>query len=107
MRNLLLALVLLFTASAYSQSTTWIPIVIEDGKDTEYLAYEKNWMKINQALIDAGYRTGWSVWKRTPKEGDDGWAQYYVVVGNNDEKQLSQDEWPSFIQDALGRNQEQ
>ena len=36
------------------------------------------------------------------EEGDDGWAQYYVVVGNNDEKQLSQDEWPSFIQDALG-----
>jgi len=105
MRIFLLALVLLFTASAYSQATTWIPIVIEDGMDTEYLAYEKNWMKINQALIDAGYRTGWSVWKRTPKEGDDGWAQYYVVVGNNDQNQLSQDEWPSFIQDALGKNQ--
>ena len=55
-------------------------IVIEDGKDMEYLAFEKNWMSINKALIDAGYRTGWSVWKRTPKEGDDGWAQYYVVV---------------------------
>ena len=31
---------------------------------------------------------------------DDGWAQYYVVVGNNDEKQLSQDEWAPFMQKA-------
>ena len=94
-----------FSITTYSQSTSWIPIVIEEGKDTEYLAFEKNWMSINEALIDAGYRTGWSVWKRTPKEGDDGWAQYYVVVGNNDEKNLSQNEWPSFMQKALGKSQ--
>ena len=58
----------------------------------------------NKALIDAGYRTGWSEWKRTPKEGDDGWAQYYALNGNNDEKQLSQDEWAP-LQKALGKSQ--
>ena len=44
--------------------------------------------------------------KRTPKEGDDGWAQYYVVVGNNDEKQLSQEEWAPFMQKALRKKSE-
>ncbi|MFL2707355.1 MAG: hypothetical protein ACJ0FW_00655 [Gammaproteobacteria bacterium] len=105
MKKFLLILIMFFSITTYSQSTSWIPIVIEEGKDMEYLAFEKNWMSINQALIDAGYRTGWSVWKRTPKDGDDGWAQYYVVVGNNDEKILSQDEWPSFMQKALGKSQ--
>lgn len=105
MKNLLLTFLMFMTLNTFSQSTTWIPIVIEDGKDMEYLSFEKNWMSINKALIDAGYRTGWSVWKRTPKEGDDGWAQYYVVVGNNDEKQLSQDEWAPFMQKALGKSQ--
>ena len=105
MKNLLLTFLVFATLTTYSQSSTWIPVVIEEGKDMEYLAFEKNWMSINEALIDAGYRTGWSVWKRTPKEGDEGWAQYYVVVGNNDEKQLSQDEWGPFMQKALGKSQ--
>ena len=105
MKNLLLTFLVFATLTTYSQSSTWIPVVIEEGKDMEYLAFEKNWMSINEALMDAGYRTGWSVWKRTPKEGDEGWAQYYVVVGNNDEKQLSQDEWGPFMQKALGKSQ--
>ena len=80
MKNLLLTFLMFVTLNTFSQSSTWIPIVIEDGKDMEYLAFEKNWMSINKALIDAGYRTGWSVWKRTPKEGDDGWAQYLSLI---------------------------
>ena len=47
MKNLLLTLIMFFSITTYSQSTSWIPIVIEEGKDTEYLAFEKNWMSIN------------------------------------------------------------
>ena len=28
--------------------------------------------------MDAGLIAQWSVWKRTPREGDENWAQYYV-----------------------------
>ena len=57
MKNLLLTFLMFLTLNTFSQSSTWIPVVIEDGKDMEYLAFEKNWMSINKALIDAGYRT--------------------------------------------------
>ena len=63
---------------AYSQSTAMIAILLEDGKESEYLAIEKNWNIAAQAMVDAGMIAQWSVWKRTPREGDENWAQYYV-----------------------------
>ena len=63
---------------SYSQSTAMIVILLEDGKESEYLEKEKNMNIAAQAMVDAGLIAQWSVWKRTPREGDDNWAHYYV-----------------------------
>ena len=63
MKKIVFILTLLYSTSLISQSTQWLPMVINEGKDAEYLELEKNWMQINQALIDDGYINNWSVWK--------------------------------------------
>ena len=63
MKKIIFILTLLFSTNLISQSTQWLPMVINEGKDAEYLELEKNWMQINQALIDDGYINNWSVWK--------------------------------------------
>ena len=79
MKKLLFTLTFVFAISiAYSQSTAMIAILLEDGKESEYLAIEKNSNIAAQAMVDAGMIAQWSVWKRTPREGDENWAQYYV-----------------------------
>ena len=55
MKKIIFILTLLFSTNLISQSTQWLPMVINEGKDAEYLELEKNWMQINQALIDDGY----------------------------------------------------
>ena len=98
-------LFLLAPAVTLAQYVTAEFVVLNDGTDSDYNQLEKVWKVYHQKSVDSAEKLGWSVWKRTPKEGDDGWAQYYVVVGNNDEKQLSQDEWAPFMQKALGKSQ--
>ena len=55
-----------------------IALVLKEGKETEYLAKEKNWNKAAQAMVDAGMIAQWSVWKRTPRDGDEERADYYL-----------------------------
>ena len=106
MKKIIFILTLLFSTNLISQSTQWLPMVINEGKDAEYLELEKNWMQINQALIDDGYINNWSVWKRTPKEGDDGWAQYFVIIGNNDEMSFDSNEFNSYLRQVFkGKSQ--
>ena len=70
MKKLIFTTILFLAISiAYSQSTAMIAILLEDGKESEYLAIEKNWNIAAQAMVDAGMIAQWSVWKRTPREG--------------------------------------
>ena len=78
MKNFITISLILISYLSYSQSTAMIAIVLEDGKESQYLAKEKNWNIAAQALVDAGIIAQWSVWKRTRREGDEKGAQYYV-----------------------------
>ena len=78
MKNTILCTLLLIGSVTFAQSTNMIEIFLEDGKEVEYLEKEKNWNIAAQAMVDAGMIQQWSVWKRTPREGDESWAQYYV-----------------------------
>ena len=78
MKNFIAVSLILISYLSYSQSTAMIAVVLEDGKESQYLAKEKNWNIAAQALVDAGIIAQWSVWKRTRREGDENWAQYYI-----------------------------
>ena len=51
---------------SYAQTTTMIAVVLEDGKEQEYLNYEKNWHKVANEMVKDNLIVQWSVWKRTP-----------------------------------------
>ena len=36
---------------SYAQTTTMIAVVLEDGKEQEYLEYEKNWHKTAKEMV--------------------------------------------------------
>ena len=89
---------LLFCALSYSQTTAMIALVLKEGKETEYLAKEKNWNKAAQAMVDANMIAQWSVWRRTPREGDEDWADYYVFRRTTAEQDENPQIWDNFNQ---------
>ncbi|MDB4067636.1 hypothetical protein N9525_06855, partial [Flavobacteriaceae bacterium] len=69
-------------------------MLLEDGKEESYLKLEENWQKVNEALVADGYITQWSVWKRTPRANDEGWAQYFVMIRRNAKQdKMDQNNW--------------
>ena len=83
MKKLLFALTFIIGLNSYGQSTVMLAMALEDGKEDAYLKMEKNWQTLNEAAVDKGIITQWSVWKRTPREGDEGWAEYFVMIRSN------------------------
>ena len=86
MKKLLLITFLFSVLTTSAQTTTMIAVVLENGKEQEYLNYEKNWNKAAQQMVQDDLITQWSVWKRTPRDGDDNWAQYYVFRRSSKEQ---------------------
>jgi hypothetical protein len=80
----------------YSQSTAMIAIVLEEGKESQYLDQEKNWNIASQALVDAGIIAQWSVWKRTARKGDENWAHYYVFRRTTADQDSNPQNWDNF-----------
>ena len=78
MKKITVSTLILFSYFTFAQSTAMIALVLNDGKESDYLEKEKNWNVAAQAMVDAGMIAQWSVWKRTPRDGDNGWAHYYV-----------------------------
>lgn len=102
MKKLLFAIVLLTTMYSFGQSTTMLAMLLEDGKEESYLKMEENWKKVNEAFVANGSITQWSVWKRTPREGDENWAQYYVLIRRNAKQdQLQNDNWKEVAYNAF------
>ena len=57
-----------------------------------------------QAMVESGLIAEWSVWKRTPREGDDNWAHYYVfrrTTKAQDENPQNWDNWKKVIYEAF------
>ena len=78
MKKFIISSFILISHISFGQSTAMIAVVLEDGKESDYLTTEKNWNIAAQAMVDAGMIAQWSVWKRTPRKGDENWAQYYI-----------------------------
>ena len=108
-RQLITLTFLLVSFLAFSQTTVMIAHVLEEGKESEYLAKEKNMNIAAQALVDAGFFEQWSVWKRTPREGDDNWAHYYVfrrTTAAQDSEPQNWENWKEIIYKAFkGKSQ--
>ena len=79
MKNLLLILTLIFSFSLSGQYAIMSAVDLNEGAEDEYLKLEKFWSAIHQEAVDQGIQTGWSVWKRTPKEGDEENAAEYLI----------------------------
>ena len=94
MKKTVFIIIFFLATFSYAQSTTMLAMLLEDGKEESYLKLEENWQKVNEALVAEGYITQWSVWKRTPREGDDGWAEYFVMIRRNAKQdKMDQNNW--------------
>ena len=104
MKKLILFISLFSVLVLSAQSTTMIAVVIEEGKEEDYLKYEKNWHKAAQQMVDDDLIVQWSLWKRTPRDGDDNWAQYYVLRSSSKEQdsiETSTATWDNSIKKAF------
>ena len=81
---LLLLLVPLFGLAQYAIADF---IVLNEGTEEDYLELEKVWKVYHQKSIDAGEKSGWAVWKRTPKDDDGELAADYVVFNQFNSKE--------------------
>ena len=92
----LFLLIFLVSSFSFSQTTAMIALVLEEGKESEYLAKEKNWNIAAQAMVDAGMIAQWSVWKRTARKGDENWAHYYVFRRTTAEQDANPGLWDNW-----------
>ena len=96
MKKLLFVFTFFLAFYSYCHSTVMLAMVLEEGKEDAYLKMEANWQKVNEAAVARGLITQWSVWKRTPREGDEGWAEYFVMIRSHAEQEkmaMSVSEW--------------
>ena len=94
MKKIVFVIAFFLATFSYAQSTTMLAMLLEDGKEESYLKLEENWQKVNEALVADGYITQWSVWKRTPRANDEGWAQYFVMIRRNAKQdKMDQNNW--------------
>tara|TARA_B100001758_G_scaffold118735_1_gene102013 strand:+ start:323 stop:1090 length:768 start_codon:yes stop_codon:yes gene_type:complete len=104
MKKIFYAAFTLFTTLSFAQSTVMIALVLEDNKENEYLEKEKNWNIAAQAMVDNDMIAQWSVWKRTPREGDENWAHYYVfrrTTAEQDKNANNFDNWKKIVHGAF------
>ena len=81
MKKILLLFTVLFSFSVNAQTVMWA-IDLNDGAEDDYLKLEEFYSEIHKEGLKQGLRSGWSVWKRTPKEGDEANAAEYIIFDN-------------------------
>ena len=81
MKKILLILTVLFSFSVNAQTVMWA-VDLNDGAEDDYLKLEQFYSEIHKEGLKQGLRSGWSVWKRTPKEGDEANAAEYIIFDN-------------------------
>ena len=77
MKKLLFLLLIPFSITAQVVSADFV--VINEGMDSSYHDLEKIWSVYHMESIKKGEKVAWSVWKRTPREGDNEKAADYVI----------------------------
>ena len=89
MKNLFLTLALVFSFSINAQHAVMWAVDLKDGGEKQYLELESFYSEIHKEAVKQGLRSGWSVWKRTPKEGDeDSAAEYFIFDNYSSEEQM-------------------
>ena len=81
MKKILLLFTVLFSFSVNAQTVMWA-IDLKDGAEDDYLKLEEFYSEIHKEGLKQGLRSGWSVWKRTPQEGDEANQAEYVIFDN-------------------------
>ena len=79
MKNLVLTFLLIFSISANAQYAVMSAVDLTENGENDYLALEEFFSEINKEAVKLGLQTGQSVWKRTPKEGDQDNAPEYFI----------------------------
>ena len=87
MKKLFLLLLLLVPLFGLAQYAIADFIVLNEGTEEDYLELEKVWKVYHQKSKDAGEKSGWAVWKRTPKDDDGELAADYVVFNQFNSKE--------------------
>ena len=83
MKNLLLTLALIFSFSTNAQYAVMYAVDLNEGAEEDYLSLEKFWSEIHSEAFNQGLHDGWSVWKRTPNDGDQESAAEYFIFENS------------------------
>jgi len=91
MKNLLLTFLLIFSISANAQYAVMSAVDLTENGENDYLALEEFFSEINKEAVKLGLQTGQSVWKRTPKEGDqDNAPEYFIFNTYSSMEQMQQ-----------------
>ena len=69
----------MLSLSLNSQYVQMYAVDLNEGSEDDYLQLEKFWSEIHEEALSQGSHNGWSVWKRTPKEGDSESAPEYFI----------------------------
>ena len=85
MKKLLFLLLLPFTISAQFVSADFV--VLNEGMDSSYHELERIWSVYHMESIKKGEKVAWTVWKRTPREGDNERAADYVIFNQFSSKE--------------------
>ena len=89
MKNLLLTLTLLFTLSINAQYAVMYAVDLNEGAEQDYLKLEAFWSEIHKEAIKQGSQNGWSVWKRTTKDGyQESAAEYFIFENYSSMEQM-------------------
>ena len=87
MKKILLLLTVLFSFSVNAQYAVMWAIDLNDGAEDDYVKLEEFYSEIHKEALKQGLRSGWSVWKRTPQEGDEANAAEYIIFDNFSSKE--------------------
>ena len=82
MKKILLLFAVLFSFSVNAQYAVMWAIDLNDGAEDDYVKLEEFYSEIHKEALKQGLRSGWSVWKRTPQEGDEANQAEYVIFDN-------------------------
>ena len=82
MKQFILTLLLVFSFSLNAQYVIMTAVDLNEGAEQDYLKLEEFYSEIHKEAVKQGLRSGQSVWKRTPKEGDEDSAPEYFIFDN-------------------------
>lgn len=100
MKKLLFTILMIFSFSVNAQFAVMTAVDLTENGENDYLALEEFFSEINNEAVKLGLQSGQSVWKRTPKEGDqDNAPEYFIFNTYSSMDQMQQGtDWVELAQ---------